>query len=292
MQQPSVANSARGVEASGVGQEGSTSLKRAIAILTTLGSPDATGSDGLGVAQIARLIGQDKSQVSRTLKALADSGFVIRDPESLRFRLGWRLFTLAASAADQQLLTLAPQVLRRLVAHVQEAAHLSVLEGREVLTLMSVKPSRAIQAAPWVGRAAPIHCTSAGRALLFDHSDAEVRALLEDAELPAGGPNVPGDVEEVLRRLTRARQLGYVVISEEFEEGHVAIAAPVRDFRRHVIAALNISAPKFRLGKALPATGREVKAAADLLSRALSESAAPLGPTTGSPPVQVYRRAG
>jgi DNA-binding IclR family transcriptional regulator len=265
-------------------------LNRAIAILTTLGSPDATDGHGLGVAEIARLIAQDKSQVSRTLKTLAEAGFVIRDRESLRYRLGWRLFTLAASAADQQLLTLAPQVLRHLVARVQEGAHLSVLEGRQVLTLMSVNPGRAIQAAPWVGRAAPIHCTSAGRALLFDYTDAEVRALLGDAELPTVGPNAPRDVEEMLRRLDRARQLGYVLVTEEFEQGHVAVAAPVRDFRRHVIAALNISAPKFRLGASLKDAGREIKAAADLLSRALSEAAQLPNPTTPTAPVQIHRR--
>jgi DNA-binding IclR family transcriptional regulator len=275
-----------------VGEQGSTSLNRAIAILTTLGSPDATRGEGLGVAEIARLIGQDKSQVSRTLKTLAEAGFVIRDQESLRYRLGWRLFTLAASAADQQLLTLAPQVLRHLVAHVQEGAHLSVLEGREVLTLMSVNPGRAIQAAPWIGRAAPLHCTSAGRALLFDHSDAEVHALLDGAELPAAGPNAPRDVDEMLRRLARARQIGYVVVTEEFEQGHVAVAAPVRDFRRHVIAALNISAPKFRLGKSLTAAGQEIKAAADLLSRALSESAPLPSPTKHATTVHIHRRTG
>lgn len=279
-----------GEESSISSGRGSTSLARAIAIMTTLGSPAATGGDGLGVSEIARLIGREKSQVSRTLKSLAEAGFVTRDPESLRYRLGWRLFALAATAGDQKLLTSAPQALRHLVARIEEAAHLSVLEGREVLTLMSMYPARAIQAAPWIGRAAPLHCTSSGRALLFDHSDAEVRVLLEGAQLPAGGPDAPRDIEEVLKRLSRARQLGYVLVTEEFEQGHVAVAAPVRDFRRHVIAALNISAPKFRLGKSLPAVGREIKAVADLLSRALSEGGAlPNVPPQQMAPVQIHR---
>jgi DNA-binding IclR family transcriptional regulator len=94
----------------------------------------------------------------------------------------------------------------------------------------------------------------------------------------------------MLRRLARARQLGYVLVTEEFEQGHVAVAAPVRDFRRHVIAALNISAPKFRLGKSLTAAGREIKAAADLLSRAHSESAQLPNPATPAMPVQIHGR--
>jgi IclR family transcriptional regulator, KDG regulon repressor len=252
--------------------ESSTSLARAIAILTVLGSPEATADGGIGVVQIASLIGREKSQVSRTLKALAAAGLVMRDAETLRYRLGWRVFTLAAGAADQHLRMLAPHVLRRLVARVREAAHLSVLEGNDVLTLMSERPTWAIQAAPWVGRLAPLYCTSAGRALLFDHTDDEVRALLDGVEISAAGPNAPRDVEDSLRRLHQARKVGYVVVEEEFEPGHVAVAAPVRDFRGHVTAALNISAPKFRLGLSLPAAGREIKAAADSLSHALTSA--------------------
>jgi IclR family transcriptional regulator, KDG regulon repressor len=260
--------------------ESSTSLIRAIAILSVLGSPESTSGDGIGVVRIAHLVGREKTQVSRTLKTLAEAGLVTRDPATLRYRLGWRLFSLAAVAAGQQLLALTPLVLRQLVARVGEAAHLSVLEGRGLLTLMSESPPWAIQSVPWVGRIAPLHCTSAGRALLFDHTDPEVRALLDGADMSVGGPNAPRTIEDVLARLHQARRRGYVVVNEEFEAGHVAVAAPVRDFGGRVAAALNISAPKFRLGRSLPAAAREIKAAADHLTQLVAgsdPSAATLG---------------
>lgn len=263
--------------------DSSTSLSRAIAILTVLGSAESTDADGIGVVQIARLIGREKTQVSRTLKTLAEAGFVIRDPDTLRYRLGWRIFSLAASAARQQLLILTAPVLRQLVARVRECAHLSVLEGCGLLTLMSESPPWAIQAVPWVGRIAPLHCTSAGRALLFDHTDAEVRALLAGTDLAVGGPSAPRDIDEVLARLHQARRRGYVIVNEEFEPGHVAVAAPVRDFRGRVAAALNISAPKFRLGRSLPGAAREIKAAADHLSHALMAGPGPNQPTQALP---------
>lgn len=253
--------------------EGSTSLHRTIAILKVLGSQEATAGQGIGVVQIARLVNREKSQVSRTLKALAETGMVVRDPDSLRYRLGWLLFTLAASAADQHLLALAPQVLRKVVARVGERAHLSVLEGGQVLTLLSESPTRAVQTTGWVGRTTPLHCTSSGRALLLDRTDVEVESLLDDAEFTADGPNAPRDVRELLTRLHADRRRGYVLTVDEFEAGLVGAAAPVRDFRGRTIASLNISAPKFRLGSAaLAAAGREVKAAADHLSQALGSA--------------------
>lgn len=250
-------------------REASTSLNRAIAILKVLGTAEGA-RDGVGVVRIARLIDREKSQVSRTLKTLAEAGFVVRDPRTLRYRLGWQLFTLAVSATQQHLTSLAPHLLRQLVANVGECAHLSVLDGGAVLTVLSESPPRteqAIQAEEWVGRVAPVHCTSAGGALLLDHTEAQTRALL------AGQPDPDAKLAALLDRVRLARRRGYATVNEDFEPGLVAVAAPVRDYRGEIVGALNISAPKFRLGRALAAAGREVKAAADGLSRALAAHA-------------------
>ncbi|WP_051342174.1 IclR family transcriptional regulator [Pseudonocardia spinosispora] len=254
-----------------------SSLSRAIVILDVLGSPEVTGGDGLGVVQIARLLHREKSQVSRSLKALAEVGLVARDPETLRYRLGWRVFTLAAGAADQHLRALAPQVLRRLVSRLGERAHLSVLDGAGALTVLSHSPARSIQSVGWIGRCTPMHCTSAGRALLFEHTGAEIQALLDDAPPGEYGPNATTDLTEQLARLSAARELGYAATQEEFEADLVGVAAPVRDFRGHIVAALNISGPAFRLGRAMARAGNEVRTAADQLSRALTTAPPPNG---------------
>src|SRR5262249_33519024 len=115
-----------------------------------------------------------------------------------------------------------------------------------------------------------LHCTSAGRALLFDHTDAEVRALLAGADLAGGGPNAPHAVEEVLARLRAARRRGFAVVSEEFEAGHVAAAAPGRGFRGRGVAAGDVSGPKFRLGRALGAGAGGGEAGAGRWSAALA----------------------
>src|SRR5262249_61330441 len=100
--------------------DSSTSLTRAIAILTVLGSPESTSGDGLGVVQIARLVGREKTQVSRTLKTLAEAGLVSRDPDTLRYRLGWRVFSLGATPASQQLPRPTPPRLRPPVGRGRE----------------------------------------------------------------------------------------------------------------------------------------------------------------------------
>jgi IclR family transcriptional regulator, KDG regulon repressor len=252
-----------------------TNLRRELAILTVLGGEEAVEGRGLGVVRIADLIGREKSQVSRTLKVLAESGFVDRDAETLQYRLGWRFFALAARAGEQRLLSVAPALLERLVENVGETAHLSVLQGVEVLTVLSESPPHAVKADGWDGHTVPIYCTSTGRALLFDHDSQALSSLLSGVEFRELRPGTVRNVKELEESIARARELGYALVDEEFEFGLVGAAAPVRDFKGQLVAALNVSAPKFRLGGRLEDAGREVKKAADDLSALLGWSADP-----------------
>jgi DNA-binding IclR family transcriptional regulator len=232
-------------------------------VLMSLGSEEALSQGGMRVTQIGERLGREKSQVSRALKTLHASGLVERDAGTRAYRLGWRFYAMAAGAGDARLLAAARPVLQALVARVGESAHLSVLDGDQVLTVLSEAPVSAVRAAGWVGRRVPAHCTSAGRALLLDEDEAALRARFAGvafASPPRG--RGPRDVADLMRRIETARRSEYAVVDEELEPGLVGAAAPVRGFDGRVIAAVNVSAPKFRLGRRLGAAGREVRAAA------------------------------
>src|ERR671934_811991 len=122
------------------GAVGSSGLRRDLELLWGLASDQARSRGGLGVVRLAELVGRDKSQVSRALRALEEAGLVERDPDTLEYRLGWQLFALAARSGEPRLLTAAPGALRELVHRLGESAHLCVLQGVQVLTLMTESP--------------------------------------------------------------------------------------------------------------------------------------------------------
>jgi IclR family KDG regulon transcriptional repressor len=246
-----------------------TSLGRGLEILLALGRPDADDNGGAGVVRIAERVGREKTQVSRALRTLAEYGFVDRDPKTLDYRLGWRLFALAAQTGRQRMLAEARPVCEELVARLGETAHLSVLDGAEVVTLMSKLSPSAVHASDGTGRRTPAYCTASGRALLLEHGEAELAALFPGGKLPAHGPRAPRSVAELWRRIAAARDAGFALSDEEYEAGLVSVAAPVRDFRGEIVAALNVSGPKFRSGPKLEASGAIVREAADQLSRRL-----------------------
>jgi IclR family KDG regulon transcriptional repressor len=242
--------------------DGGSSLRRGLEALDLLAQDDG----GLGVVDVARRLGIDKSQASRTLRALADHGLAERDPHTRAYRLGPRVFAYAARVSERRLLRVAPAVLERLVRDLGERAHLSVLDGTDVLTLHSHSPPHAVQAAGWAGRKVPAYCTAAGRALLADHDTDALRALLGGVELVRRAPNTSTSIEELAERIRAAADRGYAIADEEYEPGLAAVAAPVRGFDGRIVAAVNVSGPSFRFGARLVEAGPRVRRAAEELS--------------------------
>ncbi len=238
-----------------------TSLERGLAILLALGDGNA-----LGVTKLAELVGREKSQVSRALKVLAAQGLVERDPETLAYRLGWRVFALAAAAAEPRLVAAAPRCLGGLVRDLGESAHLSTLQDGGVLTLVSESPARAVQASTGsVGSSRPGARPRATRCSSTTER-AELAGLLPAASVRRSRPRAPQSEAALWDRLCEARERGFAVADEDFEDGVVGVAAPVRDFGGRIVAAVNVSAPKFRFGDRLVEAGEHVRAAADDLS--------------------------
>ena len=258
------------------GARDATTLRRGLDLLAALGSEEAVREGGLGVMRLAEITGEDKSQVSRTLKILAERGLVDRKPVTLAYVLGWGIYGLAARAGDRRLLAGAPPLLRRLTSEFGERAYLSVLRGAQVLTLWTESPMAAVQAAGWAGRTVPAWCTSSGRVLLADHDRAQLAELFGGEDFVSEGRGAPTDVADLQRRIDAAARAGYATVDEEFEAGLVAVAAPVRAYHGRVVAAINVSGPKFRLGPRLDEAGRRT-------AQAAAELSALLGGGTGEP---------
>ncbi|MDW8270619.1 MAG: IclR family transcriptional regulator C-terminal domain-containing protein, partial [Anaerolineae bacterium] len=87
-------------------------------------------------------------------------------------------------------------------------------------------------------------------------SPAERAAILPNP-LPRYTANTLTDPVRLAAELERIAAQGYATDEEEFEEGFSAIAAPIRDHRGEVVAALVISGPTFRLNREVMATLRE-----------------------------------
>jgi DNA-binding IclR family transcriptional regulator len=266
-------------------------LARDIEILELLGGSEAMQQRGLGVLRIAQLTGRDKAVVSRTLATLADAGLLERDEETLTYRLGARLFSLAARTTESRLVAESRASLRRIAQSTRETTHLCVLRGGNVLTILSELSPHEFRTTGWEGVTTAAWRTPSGRVLLSDWDTASLERWYAEhgQDVPIVGPADPimaasgfsvlsappedkavvRDFPSLLEELARIRTRGYALLDEELEHGVVGASATIRDLNGRIIAAINVSAPKARIGERLDALGRYVAAAAGELSRQL-----------------------
>lgn len=271
----------------------SSGLVRDVEILDLLA--EAGGDQGLGVVRIAQLLDRDKAAISRALATLCDAGLIDRDPQRLGYRLGSRLYALAARTHEASLDQRARPVLRSMVHTLRETAHLCVLRAGNVLTLASEPSPRMVSTAPWTGTVTAAWRTPSGRALLSDWDGSTVDEwyavhgqddpLVETTRVDATGvfgvlqeptptTRVVHDLTTLHAELDRIRRRGYATSDEELEHCVVAASAPVRDASGAIVAALNVSAPKSRLGGRLDELGPHVARYAATLSAELGGTTA------------------
>ncbi|MFF5179703.1 IclR family transcriptional regulator [Micromonospora sp. NPDC000316] len=228
-------------------ESGTQALDRALSVLLAFRS----GSVERKVSDVSRELGLHKSTASRLFRALADTGFLQRNDETGAYRLGVTVFELGArflSGLDMH--ALARPLLHQLAQDQGESVNLSIRDELDALSIYIEHGTHNVQLVSRLGRRIPLWCSAAGKALLLDHDDEQIRALFADTEFTPLTRNTVADLDTFAERMHQAREQGWALNDEESEEGLRVVAAPVRDQFGHVTAAISVSGPIFRLDEA------------------------------------------
>jgi IclR family KDG regulon transcriptional repressor len=137
--------------------------------------------------------------------------------------------------------------LRMLVAQTGETAHMGVLRGGEVVSLINVESGQTLRTPSTVGARTPAHCTSLGKAILAFATQESLDLFLQNQTLKSYTPKTITSSLRFKTELSTIRECGYSVDNEEREEGLRCIGAPVYDRSNEVIAAIGIAGPVFRI---------------------------------------------
>ncbi len=202
--------------------------------------------EGLSLAQLTELSGFVKNKVFRILFTLEKHHFVARDTAG-RFHLGLRLFELGQNVQSHNVLIEACQpVLDQLAHETGESIFLGIINGTEALCIDARESPQSIRLFAKVGRRAPLHSGGVPKTLLAHLPDEQRRTILEQFARDAQRDSVDFDLEKLETALSLIRRQGYAVVVDELDRGAVSVAAPIRDHRQRVIAALSIAGPSNR----------------------------------------------
>lgn len=215
----------------------SQSLERGLTVLTALAEGPRT------LDQLAEQLGVHKSTVLRLLRTLESSGFVRREGVH-HYRLGSTLFDLAHRALeDLDVRSVARAHLLELGEISGHTVHLATLDGDQVVYIDKVDSRHAVRMYSRIGKRAPLHCTAVGKVLVSGRPQGQRRDIAERIGYPALTANTITTAKRYLAELDQVGAQGYAVDRNEHEDFIHCIAAPVRDDRDEVVAAVSLSVP-------------------------------------------------
>lgn len=254
-------------DATGPGDSrGISVLRNGIAVLRAFSADEPA----LGVTAIAARVGLHKSTVSRILATLQQADLVERDAETGRFRLGLGVIALAGPLlADLDVRRAAYPLLEDLSRRTGETAALMVWNGSEAVCVEQVPSRHQVKHTTPLGMRYRT-VLDASVAVFLTQSDAsQVRRMLADNTIASVGLDEDG-VEAYVAQLAAARERGFTVNYGETSLEEVGVAAPIFDHRGEPVAAVLVSAPRFRVSaEQLPVLGEAVRLTADQVTARL-----------------------
>ena len=202
----------------------------------------------LSAREVTERLDLPRTTVHELLVTLVARSYLISVPgQPVRYRLGMPLFQLGAAFAGQlDLVREAQSVARDVAAACDEAVHVAVLDGADVIYLVKVDSTHPVRMVSAVGRRLPAHCTAVGKILLSGLDQAGLDAVLMKGALPGMTPDSITDPDRLRAHLERVRAEGVAVDIGESDSAMRCVAAAVRDHSGATIAAMSVSAPIIR----------------------------------------------
>lgn len=245
----------------------STAVARALAILEAI----ADRRRGLTNSEISRSLQIPKSSASYILRTLEQRGYVYREHDTGKYRLGLKVLSLnrgALSGLDIREVSL--PILRQLVERIHLTVHLAILDHGEAVYIEKVEAPSFIKMDTWVGRRMAVHSTSVGKVLVAYRPETEVETIIQAQGLKRRTPKTITARARFLRELAQVRAQGYAVDDEENSPGVRCVAAPIFGSQGVVEAAVGATGTTSQVdGVALLKIAERLKEAARHISQQL-----------------------
>lgn len=217
-------------------------LAKGLAIIELFGA----GFRHLTVADAARETGATRAAARRCLLTLTSLSYLEHDGKL--FRPKARLRRLGGVAGQERSLAdLAQPVIAGIREKLNESVALTVLDGRESLCIVRSASSWVVSTGVQVGGRLPSYCSATGRVLLGGLDDLEVRNYLLSKEIKRRTAKTVVDPERLFEEIVATRHSGVNFSDEEIELGLRAMAIPIKDASKTIIAAMSVSSSSARV---------------------------------------------
>ncbi|MER3125308.1 IclR family transcriptional regulator [Bacillus pumilus] len=241
-------------------ESGLRTVQRALDILSCFSEE----RQELTLTDISKEMNLAMSTTTRLLKALEMNHFVEKNQETMKYRLGQRLYLLGYIAGKSiKLRELAKPLMYTLRDETKETVNLYVLDHKSRVCIEQAEGLQSIRHLVKIGEKLPLYAGAGGKVLLaFQSEEFQQQVFASEADHMT--------MEEWRKECRYILETHTACSIDEREVGSAAVAAPIFNIHGEVQACLSISGPTQRFTEdVIPQLQQKVKEHAEKLSEQL-----------------------
>jgi DNA-binding IclR family transcriptional regulator len=221
-----------------------TSIDRAIDILGMFN----IRNQELSALEISKQLGIPLSTTYKYLDTLLKKGFFSKDPSTKKYSLGISIFKMGIVAAEKiSFIDITQPHISSLAEKCGETVILTVINGWEALCVKEIESPRLVKLTVKQWATIPLYAGASSKILLAYQNDSFIDDLIKNTGLKPVNENTITDPVKLKKELASIRDKGFATSESEVDSGAGAIAAPIFDHKRKLVAGITIAGPDERL---------------------------------------------
>lgn len=213
------------------------SIERAHAILSLF----INDKKPLGISDFARQLTLPKTTIQGIVQTLCHLGYLEKDHETGKYRLGPYVFQLGMKyATNLDLVSIARVWAERLCFQFRQPVNIGMLVGDKVVIVLRVEPENRFMSYPQAGSVIPTHTTCIGKLLCAYMEKERLEEILKDYAFQMLTPNSITSKEGFMKEIKKVRQAGISFDNQESVMGLAGIGGPIFNYSG-IIAAFAIT---------------------------------------------------
>ena len=191
------------------------------------------------LSTVAKKTGMTRANARRLLLTLESIGYV--EQRNNLFTLTWKVIELGYNYfASLPWTDLAYKNMKQVVNECKLTCSISILDGESVVFIMRILANRVLNEGVHIGTRFPAAHTATGRLFMLHMDDQELRDYIPTLSLQQYTDKSITDPEKLYEIIREQRGQNYYFISEELEDGLLALAVPIYNHNNKIIGAMSV----------------------------------------------------
>jgi DNA-binding IclR family transcriptional regulator len=213
-----------------------------------------------------------KTTVHGLVSTLEINGFLKKDADTRKYRLGFALYELGSIQVSQlEINQQAVSSLQNLANKINRICRVGIWDRNSIIVTMTIQPQGHESTQRQFGPRLPGYCTALGKAILANMPPTDLQAYLDATELIAYTPRTIVDRQKLEDDLLQSKKHGYSISREEVLPHQMGLGAPVLTTGSQIAGAISARLDPEELDTEFMTT------AAELLMRAARQISLEMG---------------